>query len=270
MDAFKDFGFVPIFAVAESHSEKRIKNKKTIWGYSFHIVIKNIIGYKKDIKKFAIKLNQHINEHQNTDYIFKYKEENKNIDITAIFDTSVYNTGVQKFRSVYSSKDGEDRPFNLILGTFQDMIISGSTADDANVYIPVVNEIKNPSKDIIKIQDQNPLQASEDVVKVPSNVWNINMKEIEEEIKTLVVDETRHLEILKYYEYAMEITGKQIDKEYYPLQKASSNLGIPFEIFDKVVCSKKMIIMEIMIKLIMKKCIKSLIMRVKINVDGLL
>ena len=38
----------PIFAVAESHSKSSMKNGKEVWGYSFHIVVTNVLVYKKD------------------------------------------------------------------------------------------------------------------------------------------------------------------------------------------------------------------------------
>jgi hypothetical protein len=96
-EAFQKLDFVPIFAVAESHSKERIENEKKVWGYTFHIVIPNIIGYKKDMKEFAQKLNIHIHEHQNTYYILKYKDDLKNINIEEKFDDKVHNPGMQKF-----------------------------------------------------------------------------------------------------------------------------------------------------------------------------
>ena len=43
----------PIYAVAESHSKRRIKGGKEVWGYSFHIVITNILATKQFQKEIV-------------------------------------------------------------------------------------------------------------------------------------------------------------------------------------------------------------------------
>jgi hypothetical protein len=60
-------GTEPKFAVAESHSRRRMKNDKEVWGYSFHITIPNIICLKNDLKKFTNELNNAILEDQKND-----------------------------------------------------------------------------------------------------------------------------------------------------------------------------------------------------------
>ena len=131
----KTLGIQPEFAVAESHSNGRIKQGKNVWGYSFHIVIPNVVAFKKDIKVFTEVLNKEIMENQKyeTDPISDYIEIT---DDFKPFDTSVYNNGIQKFRTVHSSKDGENRPFNLIEGTFNDMCITGFIGDNVKQFIP--------------------------------------------------------------------------------------------------------------------------------------
>jgi hypothetical protein len=137
-------GIEPQFAVAESHSRRRVKNDKEVWGYSFHITIPNIVCLKRDQKKFTEELNNAITEDQkyDTSEITKdrYTDYLYGLDNFKPFDTSVYNTGKQKFRTVYSSKSGEDRPFNIQEGTFNDMVISGFIADDVVHYVPVLTE----------------------------------------------------------------------------------------------------------------------------------
>ena len=52
-----------IYSIGESHSEKRMKNGKEVWGYSFHIVITNFLVYKKDMKKLVEIVNRNIFEY---------------------------------------------------------------------------------------------------------------------------------------------------------------------------------------------------------------
>ena len=141
-------GIDPQFAVAESHSRRRVKNDKEVWGYSFHITIPNIVCFKKDQKRFTEELNNAILEDQKFDSYEitgdRYTEYMNCSDDFKPFDTSVYNTGKQKFRTVYSSKSGEDRPFNIIEGTFNDTVISAFIADDAVHYTPIIN-----NKDVV-------------------------------------------------------------------------------------------------------------------------
>ena len=134
-------GVEPQFSVAESHSRRRVKNDKEVWGYSFHITIPNIVCFKKDQKKFTDELNNAIIEDQKYDSNEitndRYTDYIHTTDDFKPFDTSVYNSGKQKFRTVYSSKSGEDRPFNIIEGTFNDTVVSGFIADNAYQYTPV-------------------------------------------------------------------------------------------------------------------------------------
>ena len=136
----KNLGIQPEFAVAESHSNGRIKGGKNVWGYSFHIVIPNVVAFKKDMKYFTENLNKEIMENQKyeTDPISDYIEITEDFKP---FDTSVYNNGIQKFRTVHSSKDGENRPFNLIEGTFNDMCITGFIRDNVKHFEPVKTPI---------------------------------------------------------------------------------------------------------------------------------
>lgn len=48
--------FEPIYAVAESHSESKIKNGKEVWAYSCLIVITNILATKKFRKEIVNKI----------------------------------------------------------------------------------------------------------------------------------------------------------------------------------------------------------------------
>lgn len=133
-------GVKPVFSVAESHSRGRVKGGKDVWGYSFHIVCPNILSTKAHMKQFVNKLNVNIMADQKT-ADDKYEEyiTIKDVNEFKPFDTMVYGI-TQKFRTVHSSKDGEDRPFNMVEGTFNDMCISGFICDDATIFTPEYTE----------------------------------------------------------------------------------------------------------------------------------
>ena len=223
-------GHTPIFAIAESHSKSRMKNGKEVWGYSFHIVVTNVLVFKKDQRILVEKLNKDIiiDQKRNAE-AFRYSRRGE-LDkckflyttyepllegMQDTFDTSVYNSGQQKIRCVYSSKEGEDRPFNLlkecslidndnIFSTFNNMVITGFIDKDA-----IILESK-----------------TEDVV---------------EEVKTYKVKDAVVIDdeiIDKYIDYAeiCDVSVFQRDyMQFYKFCRASSNLGIPYNIFDDIV-----------------------------------
>jgi Family of unknown function (DUF5906) len=160
----KTLGIEPEYAVAESHSRGRVKSGKNVWGYSFHIVIPNVVAYKKDMKNFTDILNNEIIQDQKftenpySDYIIDMKDDFQP------FDTSVYNSGKQKFRTVHSSKDGEDRPFNMLEGTFQDMCITGFIGDDATKFIPYIGDICDNKKEVIHYEPKTIKHENKEIV----------------------------------------------------------------------------------------------------------
>ena len=196
----------PIFAVAESHSRRRLKKEKEIWGYSFHIVVTNILAYKKYQKEIVKLINQVVIEQEKKGYSqIAGSDKFKDYDIdtsVGVFDESPYSNGSQKFRSVYSSKDGENRPFNLLEGTFNDMVISGFIDEHATVYTP---------------EEKPKISSTTTTVSSPTNDLEFNIQ--------------------KYKDYTKLIDWKMISQyiHYFKFQKASSNIGIPFEIFDEIV-----------------------------------
>ena len=142
---FRARNLEPTFATASSHySERYVKGVKC-WGYSFHIVITNITMLKSDLQKEIANINRIIVKDQKRQV---YHESNMysdyisiNFDKSDIFDTTVYKAGDQKFRCVYSSKDDEQRPFNLMEGSsFNDMVVSGFVPPNAVQYKPPVIE----------------------------------------------------------------------------------------------------------------------------------
>ena len=215
---------LPIFSVAESHSKCRMKNGKEVWGYSFHIIVTNIVAYKKDQKTLVEKLNKTIflcQKKNNASSRYEIKKspvlyttyEPMLEGMIDTFDTSVYNSGQQKIRSVYCSKDGEDRPFNLLKEgiledkhdaslTFNNTVITGFIGKDVHFYQPEQEEVKT---------------------------YEVKINE------TAVIDDES---VIKYIDYAeiCDVSVFQHDyMKFYKFCRASSNLGIPYNVFDDIV-----------------------------------
>ena len=204
-----------IYSIGESHSPKRMKNGKEVWGYSFHIVITNFLVYKKDMKKLVEIVNRNIFEYQPTSCVKEqyetYEPELKGMINT--FDTSVYSKGQQKIRSIYSSKDDEIRSFTLLPNhfikrddfhnfslSFNDMVITGFFYENAFLYV---------SKEDTIVIDNVPK------TKVPENI------DIDDDI------------INKYIDYASICYVSKFKDDYmnfYKFSRASSNLknSVPY------------------------------------------
>ena len=116
---------------------------------------------------------------------------------------------------MYSSKEGEDRPFNLlkegvlitdsnICSTFNNMVISVFIAKDAFIY-------KTEEEDVVE---------------------EVKMYEVKEAV---VMDD----EIInKYIDYAKICDVSVFQRDYmqfYKFCRASSNSGIPYNVFDNIV-----------------------------------
>ena len=224
MNSETHLGCEPNICVAESHSKRRIKNGKEVWGYSFHIVVTNIMAYKSEQKLLVEELNKKIRHYQENgdDYLIYSLFEPMMNGVFDVFDTSVYNKGQQKIRALHSSKDREDRPFNLVTLTelpkqgdcsyydykihFNSMVITGFFDDYYGLYKPEIEEV-------IELKEQKIYVSKPDAV----------------------MDEDM---VRKYIDYAgiCDVSVFQHDyMKFYKLCRASSNLKIPFEIFDDIV-----------------------------------
>jgi hypothetical protein len=133
-------GVEPIFAVAESHYKSRMIEGIEHWAYSFHIVVSNIIlPDKQQVKNIVKELNDVIKKDQLTYSLItngdRYDEYITG-GIKEAFDPAPYGKGIQKFRCVHSSKDGENRPFKLIEGTFNDTVLTCNFPLEAVLYTP--------------------------------------------------------------------------------------------------------------------------------------
>ena len=140
----------PIYAISSSHSNKYIdyKKQKEMWKISYHIVLQNVIGDKKQQLQMVNALNDYAKQTDIRDYTGNDKK---------LFDDSVYSKS-RKMRSVYASKPNENRPFVIEEGTFNENIIS-AFVDKKAVILPdveiVVRDNKTPYTGIIPNNDEN-------------------------------------------------------------------------------------------------------------------
>jgi hypothetical protein len=131
---------VPDIRYAESHYEHRTIKEVDYWGLSFHIVIQNIMAFKKTIEDFARNLNKFVSEDQllRTSHIRGENDLYKNFlgkkNYEAV-DLAVYKK-TQKLRCIYASKPNEKRLFRLQNGTFEEMLITAFIPPDAVIYTP--------------------------------------------------------------------------------------------------------------------------------------
>jgi hypothetical protein len=132
---------VPDIRYAESHYEHRMIKGVPYWGISFHIVIQNIMAFKKTIGEFA----RHLNEFIAKDQLLKTSPIRGENDLYKNFlgdknyeavDTKPYSAGRQKMRCIHASKDNEKRPFRLQNGTFEEMVITAFISPYAVIYAP--------------------------------------------------------------------------------------------------------------------------------------
>ena len=122
------FECVQRFAVATASSPDFLnENGKRLMCHSIHLHIPNVKMVKREQKVFWKKMN----ELMNTDCDFKDWNEYVEIQTGKLFDEGVYNTN-GKLRSVYCSKENQNRPLKMVEGTFAETIISLGD-DDATV-----------------------------------------------------------------------------------------------------------------------------------------
>jgi hypothetical protein len=110
---------VPRFAVSTASSPDYIDNGKRLMCHSIHIHIPNIKMMKNEQKIFWTKMN----DFMNTNSEFKDWSEYIKIRDCKFFDLMVYNKN-GKLRSVYCSKENQNRPLKLVEGVFKDTIVS--------------------------------------------------------------------------------------------------------------------------------------------------
>jgi hypothetical protein len=143
-----EFGmeFEPIFGITESHYKSKNHHGIMVWGYSFHIVINNVLAFKPQMKYFMNGLNDFIREDQNQLYSSVPEIGSEKLTdmidekINDVFDDQIYKSGNQRIRCPFSSKDGELRPFKIIEGTFQQCVITAFIPSNAVFFNPELKQ----------------------------------------------------------------------------------------------------------------------------------
>ena len=117
---------IPEYCVCVASSPKFMdgKSNKFKWKISIHIIVTNIITTRENMKHFIVKANQVAKDNKQNNY------SDYVMDMNTFFDEGVYNTN-QKLRSVYCSKEGENRPLEIVEGDFNSSVISAFIPDDA-------------------------------------------------------------------------------------------------------------------------------------------
>lgn len=190
------YNITPTYCVLSSSSIKYkcYKTGKEKWKCSYHIIITNCLMTKTHNKNLTEILNKYAEKLTGN---FNYTEY---IETTKFFDESVYKPN-QKLRAWNSSKEGEDRPLIIKEGTFEESIIT---------------HYKNEELPIFECQEQN------------NNKPNIN--------NNLSQTHSNNEYIQKYRDYVNGINKELYFEPYekwFKFQRASANIGIPFEVYDE-------------------------------------
>lgn len=195
-------------AIATSHGQSFDKDKNSINKYSVRFWVPQIKTDKKTLQNLIIKMNDHFLATKDTDadHLFEYcgdlfetdkTDKNGKRIYNPLFDKAPYDTN-RKMRCIGACKPNENRPLVLKSGSIEDTIISNT--DAATLYI------ETGSIDASKPQDPR-------IIYKPSN-------ENEQ----------------KYCDYVSIIDAQKYFTEYddwFKFQRASSNIGIRFEIYDQ-------------------------------------
>jgi hypothetical protein len=124
-------GYEPRFAVAVASSPDYFDKGKRHMCHSIHIHIPNLKMLKREQNLFW----KQVNDFMNDDYDFNDWNQYIETDSNKFFDVGVYSIN-GKLRSVYCSKDNQNRPLRLVEGTFKDTIISLGDVDAAIIVGP--------------------------------------------------------------------------------------------------------------------------------------
>jgi uncharacterized FlaG/YvyC family protein len=190
------FSITPTFCVLTSSSSNYTcyKTKKNKWKISYHLIVKNCLMMKSHIKSLVEKLNEFCKAQTGNLNFQDYIFSDK------FFDESVYNNN-GKLRAWNSSKEGENRPMVLFEGEFQDTIITHFGSSELPIFKYEVT--KNNSNNS---QSQTCTQTKTDDY------------------------------IQKYRDYVSIINKSEFFEPYdkwFKFQRASANIGIPFEVYDE-------------------------------------
>lgn len=199
--AFQTFleGHTPTFCVLSSTSadylctDEKTKTKHRTWKVSLHLIVTNVLMYKENVGAFVKKVNKFLQTQEESERLREY-------GITSgFFDESVYDRR-RKIRAVGASKAGENRPLRLVRGTMEESIITNLEPEGS---LPV----------LCFAAEQEPKKAG-------------GARHSEQR-------DTNYID--KYRDYMALIPREHYDSNYgnwYKLQRASANIGIPFEVYD--------------------------------------
>lgn len=194
-DVFEySYSITPDFCVLSSSSAEYIcsKTKLPKWKISFHLVVRNCLMLKSNLKSFVQCLNKYAKDQTGKYNFSDYITNDK------FFDESIYNTN-GKLRAWNATKEGENRPMKLIEGEFEDSIVT-HFGNELPIfkYEPISNE---PNKTV----SNQSYQMQNDYIQKYRDYVSI-------------IDKTEYFE--------------PYDK-WFKFQRASANIGIPFEVYDE-------------------------------------
>lgn len=191
------FSITPEFCVLTSSSPNYncYKTKQTKWKHSFHLVIKNCLMMKSHVKTLVQALNKYAKEQTGELNFTDY------ISVDNFFDESVYNPN-GKLRAWNASKDGENRPIVLVEGEFEESIVT-HIGGEFPVFKYELEQTASKSQSTFT-NNQSYQQPNDYIQKYRDYVSIINKQE--------------------YFE--------PYDK-WFKFQRASANIGIPFEVYDE-------------------------------------
>lgn len=175
-----------LFCVKFSGSPRYIccDKHQPVWATSFHIIVWNWVVTKKKLKSLAIEMNEEFNAQINNKkdnsikvcdfYTLKRidDDDNKKYEYFELFDLSVYTTR-RKMRSTFAKKSKydkhtkkvweEDRPMLIVMGTFQQSVLTAFIPDDAYEFLD--DNIRGDDTDEESVESNFPKQRSQINVK---------------------------------------------------------------------------------------------------------
>lgn len=162
---------------------------------SFHIIVPNYKMPKIQQGELFKSINNLIDTYRDDKWADDYVKMTTDRIGKGFFDMSVYDKA-RKMRSPFSTKKGEDRPFLITEGSFRDCIIS-MPADDATLLQITIPEKKTSAASAVTVTGDHAVEKYCDYMSlIPASQWNSYM-------------------------------------EWFKIQRASANIAIPFDIYDK-------------------------------------
>lgn len=194
----------PDYLRAERDKTSKVVSRTRTWKVSLHIIVVNALITRVQLAAL-VKLFNYVVARQEmatlVDYGCDFLEE--------FFDPNPYGTN-QKVRALYSSKDGENRPLVLVEGTPEGTIITNT--DPVGEHYVIAMETKAIQATLAT------LQGEDDDAPMTTNRKPDGPPDME-----------------KYHAYMSLIPREEFGTYmgWWKVQRASANIGIPFEEYDK-------------------------------------